>query len=310
MRVAGWLAIAGAVAGWSLIAAAKPADRPAPLLVAHRGASAYAPEHTRESYELAVAQGADYVEQDLQVSKDGVLVCLHDPTLERTTNVEDVFPDRSTEVNGRARWYVNDFTLEEIKRLDAGSWFNPRFQDARVPTWAEAVAIAGTRAGLFPELKDAELYRRRGVDVAALFVAAVEPLKLGPPRKGARARIMAQSFDEQTVRTLGERLPNVPRILLLEPPHGAEALTGPGLKRIATFATGVGPAKFYVDGQPDVARRIHLAGLMVIPYTFRSTSVGGRFPSVRDEMAAYLFDVGVDGLFTDNPDLFPRSDPR
>jgi glycerophosphoryl diester phosphodiesterase len=309
LRVARAILCAAAIAACSVIVTAKP-DRSAPLLVAHRGASAYAPEHTRESYELAIAQGADYVEQDLQVTKDGVLVCLHDPTLERTTNVEDVFPDRSTAVNGRARWYVNDFTLEEIKRLDAGSWFNPKFAGARVPTWAEAMEIVGSRAGLFPELKDAALYRERGIDVAALFVAAAAPMKLTPARKGALPPLIVQSFDEDTLRTLSERLPAVPRILLLQPPDGIETLAPEGLKRVATFATGLGPAKVYVENEPALVRRIHLAGLTVIPYTFRSKSVGGRYASVRDEMAAYLFDVGVDGLFTDNPDLFPRADFR
>src|SRR2546422_4042697 len=106
------------------------------ILIAHRGASAYAPEHTLESYQLALKQGADFVEQDLQVTRDGVLVCLHDLTLERTTNVRDVFPTRfqeevaprspSEQGSGMAgtpvrRWYVSDFTLREIKQLDAGS---------------------------------------------------------------------------------------------------------------------------------------------------------------------------------------------
>src|SRR5687767_1614022 len=84
-------------------------------LVAHRGASAYAPEHTLAAYRLAIQQGADYVEQDLAVTKDGVLICLHDDTLDRTTNVEEVFPDRKP-------WLAVDFTLAEIKRLDAGRW--------------------------------------------------------------------------------------------------------------------------------------------------------------------------------------------
>src|SRR5918992_2295406 len=81
-------------------------------VVAHRGASAYAPEHTIAAYRLALEQGADYVEQDLQISKDGVLVCLHDLTLERTTNVEEVFPDRGIAgPKGRKTWNVSDFTV-------------------------------------------------------------------------------------------------------------------------------------------------------------------------------------------------------
>src|SRR5262245_37828135 len=97
--------------------------------IAHRGASAYAPEHTAAAYRLALAQHADYVEQDLAVTKDGVLVCLHDDTLERTTNVEDVFPQRGVmdPETGRRQWLVVDFTLAEIKQLDAGSWFAPQF---------------------------------------------------------------------------------------------------------------------------------------------------------------------------------------
>src|SRR5688500_15174067 len=140
---------------------------PKKQLVAHRGASAYAPEHTLEAYRLALEQGADYVEQDLAVSKDGVLVCVHDLTLERTTNVEEVFPDRFIEdrSNGTPvrRWLVNDFTLAEIKRLDAGSWFGVRFAGARIPTFQEAVELVKGKAGLYPELKDPEFYRTRGV---------------------------------------------------------------------------------------------------------------------------------------------------
>src|SRR5918999_4009987 len=99
------------------------------MLIAHRGASAYAPEHTRAAYRLAIEQGADYVEQDLAVTRDGVLICLHDESLERTTNVEDVFPDRGRVIpgGGRRYWLAVDFTLAEIKQLDAGTWFDRKF---------------------------------------------------------------------------------------------------------------------------------------------------------------------------------------
>lgn len=125
--------------------------------IAHRGASAYAPEHTLAAYELAIAQGADFVEQDLAVTKDGVLICLHDPSLERTTDVATRFPDRFTEITfeGRRRkaWLANDFTLAEIKTLDAGTWFDAKFADTRVPTFDEAAARIRGKAGLYPELK-------------------------------------------------------------------------------------------------------------------------------------------------------------
>ena len=121
------------------LAAAAMVSPSRPFLVAHRGASGYAPEHTIAAYTLALEQGADYVEQDLTLTRDGVLVCLHDDTLERTTDVETRFPDRAVVENGPGgqpakRWYANDFTLAELKTLDAGSWFGEKFAGARIPT--------------------------------------------------------------------------------------------------------------------------------------------------------------------------------
>ena len=140
------------------------AQAPKKLNVAHRGASAYAPEHTLAAYRLAIEQGADFVEQDLAVTKDGVLICLHDPSLERTTDVETKFPTRFTEVaiEGKTRkaWLANDFTLAEIKTLDAGSWFDPKFAGERVPTFDEAVALIRGKAGLYPGTEDAGDLRR------------------------------------------------------------------------------------------------------------------------------------------------------
>ena len=153
------------------------------LLVAHRGASAYAPEHTLAAYRLALEQRADFVEQDLAITRDGVLVCLHDPTLDRTTDVEQVFPDRFREVNGARRWFAADFTLDEIKRLDAGAWFAPEFAGERVPTFQEAIDLVRGKAGLFPELKAPDVYRDLGVEMAPLVVAALR--KNGLDRKGA-----------------------------------------------------------------------------------------------------------------------------
>src|SRR5262245_1854174 len=129
----GLMIFAVAILGASALGLAQSSKK---ILIAHRGASAYAPEHTIEAYRLAIEQGADFVEQDLQVTKDGALVCLHDLTLERTTNVKEVFPDRSRmdvsedQPQGSQpmkHWYVADFTLAEIKQLDAGSWFSPKF---------------------------------------------------------------------------------------------------------------------------------------------------------------------------------------
>jgi glycerophosphoryl diester phosphodiesterase len=273
--------------------------------VAHRGASAYAPEHTLAAYRLAVAQGADYVEQDLAVTRDGVLICLHDESLERTTNVEEMYPDRATmdSATGRRRWLAADFTLAEIRRLDAGSWFDARFAGERVPTWDEAVATVGTSAGLYPELKTPDLYRGRGIDQVRLFV---ESMRRPPLADRARGSVIVQSFDDRALRDLAATLPSIPRTFLIEVRDGPRWLSRTGLAQVAAFASGIGPAKTLLDGHPEVVEWAHEAGLKVTPYTFTTRGAPTRFPDVADEMRFYLTTLGVDALFTDNPDRFPR----
>jgi glycerophosphoryl diester phosphodiesterase len=278
------------------------------LLIAHRGASAYAPEHTTAAYRLALDQGAHFVEQDLGVTRDGVLVCLHDPTLERTTNVEDVFADRFTEGNGRRHWLVHDFTLDEIKRLDAGSWRGDAFAGETVPTWQEAIDLVRGRAGLIPELKRPDLYRASGVDVAALFVTSLRQNGLHGSGPGAATPVVVQSFDEETLRSLARAVPAVERVFLLEPAAAREWLTPDRIRAVAEFATAVGPAKAAIDGRPELVRLAHQTGLKVVPYTFRAGATG-RFKDVEDEMRHFLFDLDVDGVFTDNPDRFPPPTP-
>src|SRR5262249_52537533 len=160
------------------------------ILVAHRGASAYAPEHTIEAYRLAIEQGADFVEQDLQITKDGALVCLHDLTLERTTDVEVVFPhrfladgseDQPPDTRPSKHGYVSDFTLGEIKRLDAGSWFNAKFKGAKVPTFQEAIDLIRGEAGLYPETKAPEVYGKRGFDMEKLVIEILKKNRLDGP---------------------------------------------------------------------------------------------------------------------------------
>ena len=134
-----------------------------PWLIAHRGASAYAPENTVPAFRLAADQHAAFVEFDLQLTKDRQIICLHDESLERTTDVEDVFPDRFRTVTGAGgpatrRWLLADFTLAELRMLDAGSWFGPSFRGTRIPTFAETIDSLRGRSGLFIELKAPEKY--------------------------------------------------------------------------------------------------------------------------------------------------------
>jgi glycerophosphoryl diester phosphodiesterase len=276
--------------------------------IAHRGASSYAPEHTIAAYRLAIEQTADFVEQDLAVTRDGVLICLHDDSLDRTTNVEEVYPSRATSRAGRQgaakEWLANDFTLAEIRKLDAGSWFDAKFASSTIPTWDEAVNLVRGKAGLYPELKSPPLYTARGVDMVGLFVDSVRKSQLDRPESLKTTPMIVQSFDEATIRRLSKELPTVPRVLLMGSfPEGG--MTAERLREIATFATGIGPAKDLIDRQPDVVARARQAGLTVTAYTFRSRATG-RFPTVRDEMAHFLYTLGIDAVFTDNPDQFPR----
>lgn len=274
-------------------------------LVAHRGASAYAPEHTLAAYSLALDQRADFVEQDLAVTKDGVLVCIHDLTLERTTNVEDVFPDRyvTTTAGGTAKkqWLVGDFTLAELKQLDAGSWFDAKFAGARIPTFQEAIDLVGGRAGLYPELKDPAFYRERGVAPEKLLAAILTANNLA----SARSRVIIQSFDERTVRDVAAVLPGLQRVWLVAAENAARLDSEAKVREVAGWATGLGPNKAIVAARPELVQWAHAARLTVTPWTFRSSNTG-TFPSVRAEMARFLYEYGVDAVFTDNPDQFPR----
>ena len=276
-------------------------------VVAHRGASAYAPEHTLAAYQLAIEQGADYVEQDLAVTKDSVLICLHDASLERTTNVEQLFPNRvSTQtIEGKTRraWLANDFTLAEIKSLDAGSWFDPKFKAEKVPTFDEAVALIRGKAGIFPELKVPEIYAGRNVNFEALVAAALDKNGLRGPKADPKTLVILQTFGQPSARTLAQIKIGVPVVLLLNSAAGFE--TAAQLKAWKGTVQGFGPAKAIVLKNPDFVKWAHAEGMSVTPYTFRSSDSGG-FKDVAAEMSHYLYTLGVDAVFTDNPDKFPR----
>ena len=277
-------------------------------VIGHRGASAYAPEHTIASYELALRQGADAVEQDLQVTKDGVLVCLHDRTLERTTDVRDVFPGRGRDIlegeHVTRRWLVDDFTIDEIRQLDAGSWFGGEFAGARIPTFQEAIDCVGLRGTHCTELKDLDIYETLGVDLLSLFATALQRNNLDRPRSGT-SRVTMQTFHEPTVRRAAAMFDGrIPRVLLIEPADAPLWSSRAAVAALADFATGIGPGKAILETHPEMVQWAHDAGLRVQPWTFRTTTLG-RFSSVRAEMAYHLSVLDVDAVITDNPDQFP-----
>ena len=148
------------------------------------------------------------------------------------------------------------------------------------------------------------MYLSRGIDQTALFIESVE--RLGLPGSGG-GTLIVQSFDDRPLREIAKRLSPIPRTFLIEARDGARWLTEEGLREIARFATGIGPAKRLLDGRPDVVQMAHSAGLTVTPYTFTTRApVDARFGTVTNEMRYFLFDLGVDAVFTDNPDQFPR----
>jgi glycerophosphoryl diester phosphodiesterase/Zn-dependent protease with chaperone function len=275
--------------------------------IAHRGASGYAPEHTLTAYRLALEMKADFVEPDLAVTKDGVLICLHDPTLDRTTNVEEVFPGRSSTVMWEGKtvtsWLANDFTLAEIKQLDAGSWFDAKFKGERIPTFDEAVALVKGKAGLFPELKTPEVYAGRPVNFEQLVATALDKHGLRGPHADPRTPLILQTFSEQSARKLATMKIGVPVVLLIS--NGKDWRTAETVRAWKGIVDGFGPAKEIIAGNPDFVKWAHAEKMTVTPYTFRADSIG-TYPSVKAEMEYFLYTLGVDGLFTNNPDLFPR----
>ncbi len=279
-------------------------------VIAHRGASAYAPEHTAAAYTLAIEQRADYVEQDLQVTKDGQLVCLHDLTLERTTNVKDVFPGRSRTLRREGRdltgWHVSDFTLAEITQLDAGSWFDPKFKGEKILTFQEAIDLVRGKAGIYPETKAPEVYGSIGFDMEKLVMEVLAKNGLDKPGADPNTPVVIQSFSAESLKKMAKDMGvTLPLIFLVTDRDRDTWLAKERMGEIKTFAAGIGPAKELISGKPEIVTWAHEAGLSVTPYTFRS----GNQPAdrtVRDEMHDFLYTLGVDAVFTDNPDQFPR----
>lgn len=294
------------LAGSGLVAMAAAGDAPPmPWIVAHRGASAYAPENTVPAFLLGAQQGATFVEIDLQRTRDGALVVLHDLTLERTTDVEEVFPDRARIVvakgETRRQWPLADFTLEEVRRLDAGRWFDEKFAGTRVPTFGDVIAAVRGRTGIYIELKAPERYP--GIEAAML--AQLKAAGLDTPWADPQTPIVIQSFTATSLEILAHDLKTtLPLHLLFGPADAARWTTDEGLARARRFVTGLSPDKQVVRADPSLVRRARALGMPVTPYTYRASATPG-FPDVGTEMRAAL-EAGVAGVITDNPDKARR----
>lgn len=308
------------------------------LVIAHRGASGYLPEHTIAAKAMAYAQGADYIEQDLVMTKDDELVVLHDRHLDTVTNVAEIFPGRHRD---DGRYYVIDFTLDEIRQLSVVERFElkegvatPVFKDRfplgksrfRVHTFAEEIELiqglnvsTDKLVGLYPEMKSPAFHRDEGKDIAAATLSVLQ--RYGYDNK--TGKIFLQCFDSSELQRIHDELmPELSMDLPLIQLMGTEEeyhwmLTESGVQRLATFVDGIGPSAFLLIAPDSTASDIkvtplvelaHAAGLQVHPYTFRrERDQMPPFARDYDDFLRIFFDeVGVDGVFTDFPDLTVR----
>ncbi|MGH3463805.1 MAG: glycerophosphodiester phosphodiesterase [Kribbellaceae bacterium] len=277
------------------------------VVVGHRGASGYRPEHTLASYELAARTGADYIEPDLVTTKDKVLVARHEPEISETTDVANhpEFASRRTtkQVDGVAvtGWFTEDFTLAELRTLRAkeripavrqeNTIFNGRYQ---VPTLQEVIDLSRRLSrelhrpiGIYPETKHPTYFARQGLALEPQLVRALERNGLNHPG----AKVFVQSFEVSNLKALSSQL-RVPLVQLIngsgapydfvvagDPRTYRDLVTPAGLQEISTYADGVGPTKDLIIPRDatgkllaptTLVRDAHGVNLQVHPWTFRA----------------------------------------
>jgi glycerophosphoryl diester phosphodiesterase len=247
------------------------------LNIGHRGASAYAPEHTFAAYDLALDQGADYIEIDLQMTADGVLVALHDKTLNRTADAPEGVPERY------CRGLVSKKTLEQIKMCDAGSWFSPEYAGEQIPTLEEIFLKYGTSVNYYIETKNPEAAPGMEEELLRLM----DEYDLTEPAED-NWQVLIQSFSAESLMKIHEMNSELPLIQLYW--AGTSKSIQRDLDAVSEYAVGIGPYKRDVDAA--LVEVAHEHCLAVHPYTVNTV----------EEMEA-LIALGVDGMFTNNPDL-------
>ena len=298
------------------------------IVIAHRGASGYLPEHTIPAYTFAVAQGADFIEPDIVMTKDEELVILHDIYLQSTTNVNEVFPNRQRR---DSNYYAADFTLAEIKklqvheRIDTASGktvYEGRFPlDASyfmVPTFREFLEFVmglekstGKLIGIYPEIKAPAFHKTNNLPIVENTLALLD--SFGYRKK--LDHIFLQCFDKDVLRAIKEEMHSpYPLIQLIgENAWGISStdydllMTAEGVKEISDYAVGIGPWINQITDDKGYATQffshIQSSSLLIHPYTARKDDLPN-FTKDFDSLLETLFiELDVDGLFTDFPDV-------
>ncbi len=290
-----------------------------PLVIAHRGASGYLPEHSLPAKALAYAQGADYLEQDVVSTRDGVPIVFHDLTLDATTDVGAHFPgcDRA---RADGLHYCIDFDFAEIRELSllerSGEDGNPRFAGRfpridlglRIPSLHEELSFirglnqtSGRAVGVYPEIKHPEFHRQAGIELTNLVLGVLDEFGY----LQGDAQCFLQCFDAGELRQVRARARDLSLIQLLSAAPGAGEL-----ERIAAYAQGVGPALddlYTVSGEQVVSNGVReaagQAGLLVHPYTLREDALPKGVADFDALLRLCAVTLAVDGVFTDFPDL-------
>jgi len=304
------------------------------IVVAHRGASGYLPEHTLAAKAMAYAMGADYIEQDVVMTKDDQLIVLHDTTLDRTTDVAMKFPGRAR-TNGRH--YAIDFTLAEIRQLAVFEGFRnqngeneqiypDRFplgsSSFRVHTLAEEIEMiqglnksTGKDIGIYPEVKSPEFHRQEGKDLSTALLSMLKDY--GYTSK--QDKVFVQTFSFEELKTIHDEIQIAlgVELNLVQLVGNEESyfwmFNAEGMKTLSEYADGFGPDKSLIIDRSSTKDNIeisnlvelaHSNGMQVHPYTFRSDP--GQVPEYADDfnglLELFYIKADIDGAFTDFPD--------
>lgn len=291
-----------------------PVYAASPLVIAHRGASGHRPEHTLSSYNLAIDQGADFIEPDLVVSKDGVLIARHENNIADTTDVAQKFPDRKTtktiDGNNITGYFTEDFTLAELKTLRAKERlpFRSHSHDGKdeILTFAEVLDLAKRRhVSVYPETKHPTYFRSIGLPLEPLVISELK--MRGWTTK--KSPVIIQSFELGSLQELHKSL-DVRLMFLFE--TSGDWTKPDELRKMAKYLYAIGPFKRLIV--PEVNGRLqtpttlikdaHAVGLKVHPWAFRSDKeyLHASYLGKPEREYEQFIKLGVDGIFTDFPD--------